>query len=143
MPPDPFSDAVLRTGRHVDSLSFIVYRRYTMKLNRSKIELLAEETGADDLARKLAALGHPVRIAILRQLADRDACCVKDVVGRVGLAQSTVSQHIRVLVDAGFVSYRPQRQASCYSIDREALAALSDDVNALLGNCCGHCTKKV
>lgn len=112
-----------------------------MKLNRSKIELLADESGADDLARKLAALGHPVRIAILRQLANRDACCVKDVVGRVGLAQSTVSQHIRVLVDAGLVSYRPQRQASSYSIDRGALASLTDDVNGLLRGCCEDCTK--
>lgn len=90
------------------------------------------------VARGLAALAHPTRLGILRQLAERDACCVKDVVSRVGLAQSTVSQHIRILVDAGLVSYRPNRQASCYSLDRIALAALSSEISGLIGTCCGN-----
>lgn len=102
---------------------------------------------ADDVTavtRRLAALAHPARLDILRQLAARDACCVKDVVARVGLAQSTISQHIRILVDAGLVSYRPNRQASCYSLDRAALAALSNEISALIGTCCrdANCTKE-
>lgn len=97
---------------------------------------------ASAVARGLSALAHPVRLAILRQLASRDACCVKDVVARVGLAQSTVSQHIKVLVEAGLVSYRPQRQSSCYSLDRRALGALNAEISSLLETCCGGSLKK-
>jgi DNA-binding transcriptional ArsR family regulator len=102
------------------------------------------DEAATATVRRLAALAHPARLAILRQLAASDACCVKDVVSRVGLAQSTVSQHLKVLVDAGLVGYRPNRQASCYSIDRAALGALSDEIVALLAGCCGGgcCLKK-
>lgn len=94
------------------------------------------------VARGLSALAHPARLAILRQLAARDACCVKDVVARVGLAQSTVSQHIKILVEAGLVSYRPQRQSSAYSLDRRALAALNAEISSLIENCCGASPKK-
>ena len=97
---------------------------------------------AATVARRLSALAHPVRLAILRQLASRDACCVKDVVARVGLAQSTVSQHIKVLVEAGLVTYRPQRQSSCYSLDRRALGALNAEISSLLETCCGGSLKK-
>ena len=93
--------------------------------------------------RRLAALAHPARLAILRELACRDACCVKDMVARVGLAQSTVSQHIKVLVDAGLVAYRANRQASAYSLDRSAIGVLAEDVAGLLDACCNpNCSKK-
>lgn len=93
---------------------------------------------SDLLARRLSALGHPVRLEILRQLAQRDACCCKDVVGRLHLAQSTVSQHLKVLVDAGIVIYAPDRQRSRYSVDREALARLAETFQATLAGCCAE-----
>src|SRR5690606_2033616 len=77
------------------------------------------------VAERLAALAHPARIEIIQHLARRDACCNKDVVDRMALAQSTVSQHLKVLVAAGLVRYTPERQRSIYSLDREALASLS------------------
>ncbi|WP_099866322.1 ArsR/SmtB family transcription factor [Pararhizobium haloflavum] len=83
-------------------------------------------------ARRLQALGHPARLRILRLLSRRDACCCKDVVGEIGLAQSTVSQHLKCLVEAGLVRYRPDRQASRYSLDRHALSDLSRIVGTLL-----------
>lgn len=91
--------------------------------------------GVDGLAPGLSALGHPARLAIVRQLADRDACCCKDVVERLDLAQSTVSQHLKVLVEAGLVDYRPERPRSRYSLNRAALDALADGVGALLAEC--------
>lgn len=95
-----------------------------------------DDAGTEVTIRRLAALAHPVRLKILRRLAAADACCVKDVVPAVGLAQSTVSQHIKVLVEAGLVSYRPNRQASCYSINRATLGAVSDEIRDLLQTCC-------
>jgi ArsR family transcriptional regulator len=88
------------------------------------------------VAAAFQALAHPVRLRILRMLAHRDACCCKDVVNEVGLAQSTVSQHLKVLVAAGLVRYRPERQASRYSLDDEALRAVSRDFGALVHECC-------
>ena len=90
------------------------------------------------LAGRLAALAHPARIEILQHLAGVDACCCKDVVSRLDLAQSTVSQHLRVLVDAGLVRLTPGRPRSRYEVDRAALAALSDSVGRLLVSCCAH-----
>ena len=52
----------------------------------------------------------------------RGCCCCKDVVDTVDLAQSTVSQHLKVLVEAGLVRYAPDRQRSRYEIDRAAVA---------------------
>ena len=94
------------------------------------------ETPPEMLAPKLSALAHPARIAILRHLAERDACCCKDVVARMDLAQSTVSQHLKILVEAGLVRFAPERQRSRYTVDREALAHLSESVGRLLQSCC-------
>ena len=87
------------------------------------------------IAALLAALAHPARIEIIQHLAERDACCNKDVVSRMDLAQSTVSQHLKVLVAAGLVRYTPERQRSMYSLDRDALAELSQALGGLVACC--------
>jgi len=86
---------------------------------------------SDELARGMAALAHPRRIEILAYLADRRACCCKDVVARVDLAQSTVSQHLKVLVEAGLVRCCPDRQRSVFAVDADALARLKAGLDAL------------
>jgi DNA-binding transcriptional ArsR family regulator len=91
------------------------------------------------LAAKLAALSHPARIEILKHLSGNRACCCKDVVQQLDLAQSTVSQHLKVLVEAGLVRFSAERQRSRYEIDRDALADMSASVAALVDTCCsGH-----
>ena len=88
------------------------------------------------IAAKFGALAHPARIEILAHLTGTGSCCCKDVVGRFNLAQSTVSQHLKVLVDAGLVRYTPNRQRSCYEVDRTALEALSASLAGLVATCC-------
>ncbi|MGC0052400.1 ArsR family transcriptional regulator [Ochrobactrum sp. MYb15] len=91
----------------------------------------------DDLAARIyAALGHPVRIHILRQLIFEDACCCKDIVGRLDLAQSTVSQHLKVLVQAGLIDYRPDRQTSRYSVNWQQLTIIRSHLAAFRNGCC-------
>lgn len=85
-----------------------------------------------------AALAHPARLAILRELGAREACCCKDVVERLDLAQSTVSQHLRVLVDAGLVRYEPDNRRSRYSLDHMRLAALKNAMGQFLAVCCNR-----
>ncbi|WP_336057236.1 ArsR/SmtB family transcription factor [Nitratireductor sp. CH_MIT9313-5] len=88
------------------------------------------------LARRFSAMAHPARLEILRHLAERDACCCKDVVGRVGLAQSTVSQHLKILQEAGLVDFRQERPRSRYTINKEALDETRAQMNSFLGTCC-------
>ncbi|WP_236606652.1 ArsR/SmtB family transcription factor [Sandaracinus amylolyticus] len=57
----------------------------------------------EDLARLAKALGHPTRVMILRRVRVRDGCTCTELVGELGLAQSTVSEHLRVLREAGLV----------------------------------------
>ncbi|MBN9244442.1 MAG: winged helix-turn-helix transcriptional regulator [Mesorhizobium sp.] len=91
------------------------------------------------LAAGLAALAHPTRIEIVRHLAGQPACCCRDVVDRLDLAQSTVSQHLKVLVDAGLVRFSPDRQRSRYELDRAALKDLSSSLARLTEDCCTGC----
>lgn len=91
---------------------------------------------AHRLAAKLAALAHPARIAILQHLSSQGCCCCKDVVDTLDLAQSTVSQHLKVLVSAGLVRYVPERQRSLYTVDRDAAASLFEAVSNLFETCC-------
>jgi ArsR family transcriptional regulator len=88
------------------------------------------------IAGQLGALAHPARIHILEHLSGRGSCCCKDVVERLDLAQSTVSQHLKVLVQAGLVRMNADGQRSRYEVDREAIAKLSRAVGGLLDSCC-------
>jgi len=92
----------------------------------------------DVLARRLGALAHPARLDILRHLAEADCCCCKDVVGRLDLAQSTVSQHLKVLVEAGLVRVVSDRQRSLYSVDRAAMGELGAAMTDMMRNCCAN-----
>ncbi|NMG41524.1 metalloregulator ArsR/SmtB family transcription factor [Chelativorans sp. ZYF759] len=94
------------------------------------------------IAGQLGALAHPARIHILQHLSGCDACCCKDVVERLDLAQSTVSQHLKVLVDARLVRMTSEGQRSRYEVDREALAKLSHSVGGLLNACCAGTAEK-
>ncbi len=92
------------------------------------------------LAADLFALAHPVRLAIVRHLASSSACCNKDVVSRVGLAQSTVSQHLKILVDAGLVNFESDRQRSRYSLNHARLGEVTAALEALKNFTSGCCT---
>jgi ArsR family transcriptional regulator len=84
-----------------------------------------------DAAERLKALGHPVRLAIVRALAERSCCC-GDVCSRLPLAQSTVSQHLKVLRDAGLISFRRDGVRSSYVLNHAAFAALREDLEDIV-----------
>ena len=80
----------------------------------------------DDIATIMRAMGHPVRLNILRILArqERGECCCADVTDELTLAQSTVSQHIKVLLDAGLIERKSRGTRNCYIVQHDRLAAL-------------------
>ena len=85
------------------------------------------------LAAWAKALSHPARIAILRTLGARGECVCGEVVEVVGLAQSTVSQHLKVLREAGLITGTTAGRQSCYGLSTDALAAVADGLGGLLG----------
>ena len=68
-------------------------------------------------ARYAKALAHPARVAILRLLAHRDSCVCGDIVDELPLAQSTVSQHLKELKEAGLIQGTITGTNVCYCID--------------------------
>jgi ArsR family transcriptional regulator len=110
-------------------------------MNAIDLTLSNESCPADMMAAKLAALSHPARIRILRHLSGQGACCCKDVVEHLDLAQSTVSQHLKVLVDAGLVRFSPEQQRSRYTVDRDQVARLSRAVTDYFDQCSADCCR--
>ncbi|HLB04010.1 MAG TPA: metalloregulator ArsR/SmtB family transcription factor [Gaiellaceae bacterium] len=85
-----------------------------------------------DLAAFAKALGHPARVRILRVLLARETCFCGELVQLLPLAQATVSEHLRVLKDAGLVRGEIEGPRVCYCVDREQLSRLLALVESLL-----------
>jgi ArsR family transcriptional regulator len=77
---------------------------------------------APAFARMCKALGHPARIRIVEHLNAIDQCICGEIVQILPLAQSTVSQHLKVLKTAGLVKGEVEGPRTCYCLDREMLA---------------------
>jgi ArsR family transcriptional regulator len=73
-----------------------------------------------ELAELAKALGHPARIAILKELAKRQVCICGEIVEVLPLAQSTVSQHLKELLQAGLIKGSVDGVKSCYCINYDA-----------------------
>jgi ArsR family transcriptional regulator, arsenate/arsenite/antimonite-responsive transcriptional repressor len=71
------------------------------------------------------ALSHPARLAILKELAQKDTCICGEIVNVIPLAQSTVSQHLKELKKAGIISGEIAGPKSCYCINRAKLDEMS------------------
>lgn len=85
------------------------------------------------------ALGNPARVRIVRELAKRNACATSDFVEVLPLAQSTVSQHLKVLKEAGIIQGAIEGD-QCYCLNPETVRWLA---NFTLDICCGDesCTE--
>ncbi|MBK7399563.1 MAG: winged helix-turn-helix transcriptional regulator [Myxococcales bacterium] len=85
----------------------------------------------EELALLGKALGHPARVQILRLLARRSTCICGDIVEELTLAQSTVSQHLKVLKDAGLVRGEVDGPRVCYCLEPRTLRRLKALVGSL------------
>jgi ArsR family transcriptional regulator len=85
------------------------------------------------LAERLKALGHPARLEILRVLAARGTCVCGEIVEILPLAQATVSQHLKVLKEAGLIRGRINGKNSCYCLDPRGIADLREALDEFLG----------
>jgi ArsR family transcriptional regulator, arsenate/arsenite/antimonite-responsive transcriptional repressor len=79
----------------------------------------------------LRALGHPIRLGIMQRLAATPETCACDFAEVFGVAQPTISQHLKVLRDAGLVRTRRRGTQICYSVDPAGLATVTAAIASL------------
>ena len=93
----------------------------------------AEEFKLKDIriANYAKALAHPARIAILKLLIEKKVCICGDIVDELPLSQSTVSQHLKELKQAGFIKGDIEGARVCYCIDEKEWKAAKDRFDQL------------
>lgn len=85
---------------------------------------LPVDASAEQFARLAWAVAHPARVRIVRLLLNRESCVCGEIVDEMPLAQSTVSQHLKILKESGLVQGEIDGPRVCYCIDREQLKLL-------------------
>lgn len=90
------------------------------------------------LAKLAKAIAHPARIAILEHLAKNGSCVCGDIVDELPLSQSTVSQHLKAMKEAGIIKGDIDGTYRCYCIDMDQCRQLLTKVTSLFssGKCC-------
>ncbi len=105
----------------------------------SKTDLFSSQQ--NEIANMAKALGHPARIAILEYLLKIDGCICNDIVAEIGLAQPTVSQHLKELKNVGIIKGNIEGKGICYCIDQTILNKINTYFSILkhkldTNNCC-------
>lgn len=88
------------------------------------------------LARMLKALGNPVRFQIINILDEKQMCITGEIVEFTNLAQSTVSQHLKVLREAGLITGEIEGPATCYCLNESGIIWLKNQIGNWLPDCC-------
>lgn len=93
----------------------------------TKSEIFTEEQ--NKLANMLKAMAHPARIAILQQIIKSNTCICGDLVEELGLAQPTISQHLKELKTAGLIQGTIEGVSVCYCINPVVWNELKDNLS--------------
>ena len=107
----------------------------------SKTEMFTDEQNEISLFAKV--FGHPARVSILQHLFKINSCVCGDLVNEIGLAQPTISQHLKELKYLGLIKGNVEGTSVCYCINKEnwtkmketMLQFLNQDISQI-GNCC-------
>ena len=114
------------------------YINDTMGITKS--EIFTEQQNKIALIAK--AIGHPARVAILQHLFKANSCICGDLVNEIGLAQPTISQHLKELKNMKLIKGNIEGTSVCYCIDQETWADVNDLFKSFLGqkiNRAGDC----
>ena len=96
--------------------------------------------GQNELALLAKAFAHPARIAILQYLIKANQCINGDLVHELGLAQATISQHLRELKQIGLIQGTIEGTSVCYCIDPEKWQTVQQAFNDLFD---GYCAENI
>lgn len=95
-------------------------------------ESVVSKPGTDEEVASLAwAVAHPARVRILRILLSRESCVCGELVELMPLAQSTVSQHLKILKEAGLIQGAVDGPKICYCVHQDSLARLKNLIATL------------
>ncbi len=97
----------------------------------TKSEMFTQEQ--NQLATTLKAIAHPARIAILQYILKQDACICNDLVHELGLAQATISQHLKELKSVGIIKGNIEGTSVCYCINEKVWASIKAELNTFFG----------
>jgi ArsR family transcriptional regulator len=103
--------------------------------NQTEIQVPPISIRDERLTRMLKALGNPIRFRIVQVLAEKKMCITGEIVEFTTLAQSTVSQHLKVLRDAGLIKGEIDGPATCYCLNPEGIRWLKDQIGNWLPQC--------
>ena len=95
-----------------------------------------DSTDDERLAAYAKALGHPIRVQIMRVLLERDRCMTGELVEELPVVQSTASEHLRVLRAAGLIRGQVDGPRVCYCVDPSGIEGLRVLLDALAPTCC-------
>jgi predicted transcriptional regulator len=88
----------------------------------------------NEIATMAKAIAHPARIAIIQELLKANACICGDLVEELGLAQSTISQHLKELKNAGLIQGTVEGTSICYCINPKTWELYKQQFAELFGN---------
>jgi ArsR family transcriptional regulator, arsenate/arsenite/antimonite-responsive transcriptional repressor len=94
-----------------------LYRKITIMETQHAVKEYNLTTDEERLMHMMKALGNPARMQIVRYLSENPQCITGDIVDALPLAQATVSQHLKVLRDAGIICGTIEGPAMCYCLD--------------------------
>ena len=107
-------------------------------MGASKIDIYSKEI--NDIAAIAKVFAHPARVAILQYSSRQDACICNDLVDEIGLAQPTISQHLKVINDAGLLKGSYEGKSICYCLDIDKFQEFQSQFNTYFNqtkmNCC-------
>ncbi len=107
----------------------------------TKSDIFTEEQ--NNLAKVAKVLGHPARITILSHLVERNTCICGDLVEEIGLAQATISQHLKELKSIGLIKGSIEGTSVCYCIDPSGFEIIKNyftkffaSISKQINSCC-------
>lgn len=107
-------------------------------MGASKVDIYSNEI--NEIAVIAKVFSHPARVAILQYISKQDACICNDIVDEIGLAQATISQHLKVINDAGLLNGTFEGKSLCYCLNIERFQELQTLFNSFFNqtksNCC-------
>lgn len=100
---------------------------YLFAMGTTKTDIFNEQQNR--LAIILKALANPARIAILQYIIKQNTCICNDLVNELGLAQATISQHLKELKNIGIIKGNIEGVSICYCIDEEVWKQIKTELN--------------
>lgn len=107
-------------------------------MGASKLDIYSDEI--NQIAAIAKVFSHPARVAILQYISRQESCICNDIVDNIKLAQPTISQHLKVINDAGLLKGNFEGKSICYCLNVERFQEFQELLNSYMNstklNCC-------